>query len=255
MGFILTDSDSELGYELFKKGFDWDKWTRQRTETNKDHIAWLEESIAEYKRDLEEYDKTGKVERMDEPGVAWPWMEQGRDYFLENISSYEDSLAKAEDLPTKLKACWKGILQRIRSEAERQRAEGKKPRILFVDEQVYGAGTLRLIEAACREVKRLIPDLKAEYFTFMDSRVDVDEGQERGFRRSLGKRYLAVPTPRAYEGFRFREHGDKEPVIGVTKTLGEPTVRRSAVRDAEKMAYLRNLLRQIGEEFVESLGT
>lgn len=253
MGFIVTKGGIQLGRKLMEPGFDWESWLEeQEKEIREDALPSLHKDVERYGKQLNDFDKGIRMRDPDFPEMVTPWDREGRNYFVKNIERCKRRIAELPGWPWRLKRTYEAMVAKIRSEAERLMADGKAPNILFVDEHVYRAGTLRMLEAASGEVSRGIPGLKTEYFAFVDTEADTNEAEDQDFREMLGERYLAGDVGSSEE-FGFFTDKDKAKIIGVTKTLGEPLVSRAESRDLEKMRLLRDLMRKIGEDTAKDL--
>lgn len=240
--FILTQHHTDLAYEILRPDFDWVKsWEKATAKTR----GRTERGLASDERRLRENDFAG----LDPDLSADEHRARLELQVIEDRRWLQATLVKHEDY----RRAWMGIVRTIRETAEMLAAAKRKPYLLVVDEQVYGAGTLRFLEAAYRNVRRDMPKLRVRYFTFLDGYVDRSENREGGFRRSLGQR-LVASTSHVYDSFCYMEDkGVKSAAIGVAKSLDRDAVFRAPQRDLAKMRFLRRLLRQLGEEAAANL--
>jgi uncharacterized protein YukE len=242
LGFILTHQDMDLAVDMQREDFNWDSWSQEyiATETNK-----LQRILNRYRTSLQQNDDVFKRE-----GESY---EQSQEKIKKQINDLQKKLDGLDEAVKNKRKTWELIVNKVRSEAERLIGQGKAPRVLYIDEQIYHAGTVRFLEKAAQEVKKEYPEFEAEYFTFRDARLDITiYGQDFGFRSGLGDRYLAADT--SYDEFAYRENDLKSSSIGITKAIGEDRVRKSSDADPELMHFFRNLLKQLGEKMAKELG-
>lgn len=239
--FILTHTHPNLVYEILKPDFEWEKSWEIAVRRYKERT---ERKLEACERRLSENDFSGR-----EPDES---VEGCRARLEKQVAEHRSWL---EGLPVKRDGHRRASVsmeKRFGQVAASLMARGRKPYFLIVDEHVYGAGTLRMLEAAYRHVKRDVPKLRVDYFTFIDGRVDACEHREGGLRRRLGRRFLAATH--GCKSFCYMEaNGVKPRVVGVAKLLDRDSVFRAPQRDLAKMRFLRQLLRQIGEEAAANL--
>ncbi|MDF1497099.1 MAG: hypothetical protein P1P90_03485 [Patescibacteria group bacterium] len=242
LGFILTHQDMDLAIAMHREDFDWESWSQEYIS---EKTEGLTRRIEGYKVRLRQNDDTQN--RESERGS------QSQERMKKQIDDLQKDLDSLADKVKNKKEAWELIVSKVKSEAERLIEQGKAPHVLFVDEQVYHGGTIRFLEKAFQEVKKVYSEFEVEFFTFKDAALDkADSGGDFGFRSGLGDRYLVADY--SFDEFAFRENDLKSSTIGLTKELGGERVRKSADADQERMHYFRNLLKQIGEEMAEELG-
>jgi len=235
--FILTQHSTDLAYEIVKPDFEWVKsWDAATAKTRRRTVHRL----ASAERRLRENDFADL-----DSGFSPDEHRAGLEQLVEEDRQWLQALPATRE---KYRRAWMNIVRTIWETAEMLVAAGRRPCMLIVDEHVYGAGTLRFLEAAYRSVRHDMPKLRVRYFTFIDGHVDRCEGREGGFRRKLGYRLIAASS-HGYDGFSYMEDKELKPAaIGVAKSLDRDSVFRAPQRDLAKMRFLRRVLRRLGEE-------